>query len=484
MRLPLFRPPHHPFRTTSSRAGLRGVGLCLLSSLLLNAAAQAQPAEAGSPEGAPQDATPVAVAGASPGATVRAGSSDSGELYQRLRFRVERALSERLGERGAPGELGPAGGFHWIILMQSARYPDSNVRFTDMRRGVQSFLQALAEARRSRGQADVSDTISLIPYHFNILGTPRERLLPLREFLQDPKPLKARVPGAPLADIYQKSSWQDGHDWRSAMEQALEWAKRSDVEVKHAIFIVLDWNDLAQAPNLRAEGTRAQATGDALVLPQNKALYAKYLRAMSEAGLDGTANLETVQVGNIEYDMAVLSTRDLQPLPSAAQAAPAAQPTAAPTPCPPGTTASAQGTCIEDEGSGAGLLLFLIPLGGAAFLALRPRRVQFDSGHIEALRAVGRDTLDIVIEGGGSSARPRYVLPTRGPSLAGAPSQALARVKLGLPDKIVVSDGAFKVSPLRGFKPTAGGHLLTGRSGDFALLSNNQQVAVINIKRL
>jgi hypothetical protein len=46
-------------------------------------------------------------------------------------------------------------------------------------------------------------------------------------------------------------------------------------------------------------------------LPENRDAYRKFERAMQQAGFDPSRGLETVQVGNLEYDMAVFTSSRL-----------------------------------------------------------------------------------------------------------------------------------------------------------------------------
>lgn len=406
--------------------------------------------------------------------TVNAGSSDSGDFHARLLFRVQRALEERLGADAVPS-LGKAGGLHWIFLIQVARYPDSNVRMTGLRRGVQLFLDDLINARKAWAPGEVNDTVSLLPYHFNLLGEPRERLTKLSEYLTNPAPLKERVPGQPQADTYQKFPWQDGHDWRASMQQMLEWAGKNDVDLRHAVVIVLDWNDLAQAPMTRADGTKAPANNRDLVLPENKARYDAHLAALSAAGFDGAKGLETVQVGNLEYDMAVFTRPDLAPLPSGSPP---------PSDCPPGTVRNTDGACVPPPPPPPILpLIILVGISAAvAALFLRPHRIRLNDESIESLRLLGRDRLDIIVEGGETKAPARFVLSQR--EVPNAPEGALATIKLAFPGKIVVSGGAFVVKPSSGFKEAPGGLLLTSRNGEFELFTNDRRITVISLRRL
>ena len=170
------------------------------------------------------------------------GTSDSGELKNRLIYRTRKLLEARPAIAN-PDQLGAPGGFNWVILMQVARYSNSNQRLTNMRRGAQDFIEQLAQSRRAQNGAPVEDTVSVLPYHFGLLGEARGRVQPLRNYLDDTSKLKASVPSLPQDDAYQGRKWRDGHDWRASMQQTLDWMQGSDLDPKNTIFIVLDWND-------------------------------------------------------------------------------------------------------------------------------------------------------------------------------------------------------------------------------------------------
>lgn len=411
--------------------------------------------------------TQNAVAPPPSNASTRAGTSDSGDMRRRLRFRAEQALGE------AGPTLGQPNGYHWIFLVQVAHYRDSNVRFTDMRRGLQLFLNELVVSRRDWKPEEVGDTVSIIPYHFNLLGAPRDRQQLLRDFLKDSTPLQQRVPGQPQDDKYGDGIvYRDGHDWRRAMMQTLAWMEKEDIPAQNTIIVVLDWNDLAQAPQQTANGAPGVGPSKNLVQPQNPALWKAYTSAMQENNFP-VKNLATVQVGNLEYDMAVFAPKDLKPLAAVV---------------PASTTSNAAPVNQTSGGGGGAALLFFIPLLAAAAFVLKQGFATHGlkiNDKTFALRAFGNtSTLDILGPGGRARAgQLSYVLPENAAPLAGAAMQA--QIKVNLMGKIQVVKGASSVKENRGFKAaTNGGVEMMGNSGQFELRDGNDRLlTIINVKR-
>lgn len=403
----------------------------------------------------------------------RAGTSDSGAMKNRLRFRIERAL----GTEGT--QLGMFNGYHWIFLVQVARYRDSNVRFTDQRRGLQAFLDELVQARRAWPPATVEDTVSIIPYHFNILGSAGERQKPLRDFLTDTTALKQRVPGQPQDDKYGDGQmYRDGHDWRHAMTQTLDWMKKEDIPVQNSILVVLDWNDLAQAPQQSASGTNAVGPSKYLVMPQNAELWKQFTGTMQDNGLE-PKNLETVQVGNLEYDMAVFTAEDARPI----------KRQLTPPLIVPAAQTRDKATPVETKNSGGGgawlLLLPLLAIG--AFVASKgfaAHGVKLNDKSF-GMRAFGPTaTLEILgANGKARSGQLSYVLPES--AAPTTPTGALAMVKVNLMGKIQVSSGAYQVKSSRGFKAMTNNSIeMTLPNGAFELRDGSDQlVTIIEVKR-
>ena len=407
---------------------------------------------------------------ATPGAaTVTAGSSDSGELERRLLFRARRALREN-GAAARSDKLGAPDGYHWIILMQVARYSDSNVRLTNMRRGAQRFLDALVESRQGLAPAQVSDTVSVLPYHFSLLGEQRGRVKPLSDYLNDVSDLKKSVPGSPQDDKYQNQNWRDGHDWRAAMQQTLQWMKATDIEPRQSIIIVLDWNDLAQAPLTLADGSKPArpATDADLVLPSNPARYQRFAAAMQGAGFDPKQNLETVQVGNLEYDLAVFTPQKLE---SIADAAPSA--IVAPTPA----------TASKTESSGGGLILLpiLLLLGGAAFYGMKPVSFRLDETETRSVSALPAKTLPIL--GARTDAKGAHF---RVPGANIDTDRPLAVFSTDFSKKLTVADGACQARGLEGFDQTPGGLKLRGQNGELELVEpvSGRVLTTISVRKL
>lgn len=414
-------------------------------------------------------ATPPA---GSPATSALAGSSDSGELEKRLLFRARKALREN-GAAANADKLGAPNGYHWIILMQVARYSDSNVRLTNMRRGTQRFLDALVESRQGLAPAQVTDTVSVLPYHFSLLGEPRGRVKPLRDYLNNVSELKKSVPGSPQDDNYQNQNWRDGHDWRAAMQQTLDWMKSTDMEPRKSVIIVLDWNDLAQAPLTLADGTKPAkpATDADLVLPSNSKRYQAFAAAMQDAGFDPKKNLETVQVGNLEYDLAVFTPQKLEPIAGTTAAATAPVATAAPTKKP-----EASG------GSGALIALpILLILGGAAFFLMKPVSFRLDETETRSVSALPAKTLPIL--GARTDASGAHF---RVASANIDTDRPLAVFSTDFSKKLIVADGACKARSLEGFDQTPTGLKLRGQSGELELVEpvSGRVLTTINVRKL
>ena len=400
-------------------------------------------------------------------APVAAGSSDSGELERRLLFRARKALREN-GDANFQN-LGAPHGYHWIILMQVARYSDSNVRLTNMRRGTQRFLEALAQSRQNLPPAQVGDTVSVLPYHFSLLGEARGRVQPLRDYLNDVPNLKKSVPGSPQDDKYQHQGWRDGHDWRAAMEQTLSWMNATDLDPRQTIIIVLDWNDLAQAPLTLADGTKPArpATDADLVLPSNPARYQAFTTAMENAGFDPKKNLETVQVGNLEYDLAVFTPRKLEPI--GGDTAPVATVTPAATAATP-----------NSNGGSWILLPILLLLGGAAFYLMKPVNFRLDETESRVVSALPAKTL--LILGAGTQANgAHFRVPVNLDT-----DRPLAVFATDFSKKLLVQNGALNARGLEGFDSTPGGLRLRGQSGELELVdsASGRALATISVRKL
>ncbi|HEY0072687.1 MAG TPA: hypothetical protein VGB77_01205 [Abditibacteriaceae bacterium] len=405
-----------------------------------------------------------------PIATPRTSTSYSKEFHQRLRKRIEEAVG-KFGP-GAKEQLGAPGGLHWIFLLQVARYPGGNVRQSNTKKGMDALIGDLIATRQKWSPGQVNDTISFIPYHFNILGSAGNRQKNLSEFLARPDDLKAAINVAPQADKYQGKLWKDGHDWRAALQQTLEWMQKNDIEPRHSVIVVVDWDDVVQAPQTLDNGSRAQATSNDLVQPENKKLYDQYLATLQQAGFDGKQNLSTVQAGTLEYAVGIFTTTDLAPLPT-----PSPPPPPTPTPTPIG------GGGNRDNGGGPPLWLLLLPLLAAAAAILgRSHRVKINGERVEFLRLLGRDHIDIIVEGGTSNAPANYALTAR--SVGHTPATALATIRLAFPGKITVTNGAFTLNKISGFQEVPGGLLLTASKGEAELLYNGQRATILTIEKM
>lgn len=406
---------------------------------------------------------PSSVSAVSAGDSSRAipGTSDSGQLEDRMVFRVRRALEQKSDKAGAAA-LGAPGGYNWIVLMQVSRYSDSNVRLTNMRRGVQRFLDALAAARRGRPAAQVRDTITVLPYHFNLLNASANSVRPLRDFLDSEQELKKLVPGDPQDDRYQNQLWRDGHDWRAALQQTVGWMAKNDLDPSHTIIVVLDWNNLSQAPATLANGAKpaTPATDSDLVLPTNQAKFAAYSETLRNAGFAPNQNLETVQVGRLEYDMAVFTPRDLTALPVSTE-------TVNPTPIP-----TSDG--IGGGGGGGGSLAWIVPiillLGGIGivFFLTRPIAFKLDEIETRSVTVLPTKTLPLL----GSRTEPKGV-HYRVPGVTLDTERPLATISAALPNKIIVTSGALNVQNSEGFDQTPNGLKLRGRRGEFDLVDSS-----------
>ncbi len=407
-----------------------------------------------------------------PASTILAGSSDSGELEKRLLFRARKALREN-GDAANADRLGAPNGYHWIILMQVARYSDSNVRLTNMRRGTQRFLEALVQSRQGLAPAAVSDTVSVLPYHFSLLGEARGRVKPLRDYLGDVSNLKKSVPGSPQDDRYQNQNWRDGHDWRAAMQQTLQWMNSIDIEPRQTIIIVLDWNDLAQAPLTLADGTKPArpATDSDLILPSNSQRFQSFATAMKDAGFDPKKSLETVQVGNLEYDLAVFTPQKLESIGGATTAA------------TPGVAAVAPAKKPESSGGSGGLIALpiLLLLGGAAFYLMKPVSFRLDETETRSVSALPAKTLPILgarTEASGAHFRvPNANIDTDRP---------LAVFSTDFSKKLSVADGACKARSLEGFDSTPTGLKLRGQRGELELVEpvSGRVLTTISVRKL
>ena len=400
------------------------------------------------------------------------GSSDSGELEKRLLFRARRALREN-GDAANADKLGAPNGYHWIILMQVARYSDSNVRLTNMRRGAQRFLEALVQSRQGLAPAAVTDTVSVLPYHFSLLGEPRGRVQPLRNYLSNVSNLKKSVPGSPQDDRYQGQNWRDGHDWRAAMQQTLQWMKSSDIEPRQTVIIVLDWNDLAQAPLTLADGTKPAkpATDSDLVLPSNPKRFQSFATAMQDAGFDPKKNLETVQVGNLEYDLAVFTPQKLEPI------------AGAPTPATAPVAAVAPAKKPESSGGSGGLIALpiLLLLGGGAFFLMKPVNFRLDETETRSVSALPAKTLPIL--GAKTEANGAHF---RVPTANIDTDRPLAVFSTDFSKKLSVADGACKARGLEGFDQTPTGLKLRGQAGELELVEpvSGRVLTTISVRKL
>ena len=400
------------------------------------------------------------------GAPILAGSSDSGELERRLLFRARKALRES-GDANAEA-LGAPNAYNWIILMQVARYSDSNVRLTNMNRGVQRFLEALVQSRQAATGGQVRDTVSILPYHFSLLGD--RQVTPLSSYLSDVSTLKRRVPDSPQNDNYQGQSWRDGHDWRNAMQQTLDWLPTVDLEPRHTVVIVLDWNGLAQAPITLANGTKPArpATDADLVLPSNAKLYQAFSDAMIKSGFDPKKNLENVQVGTLEYNLAVFVPKDLEALSSASKA-PATTP-ATPTPKP------------ASGGSGGWILLpILAGLGAVAFFLTRPVNFRLDESETRSVSALPVKTLPIL--GARTDAKGAHF---RVPNANIDTDRPLAVFSTDFSKKLSVQNGALNARSIEGFDQTPNGLKLRGQKGELELVDSatNRVLTTISVRKL
>lgn len=397
---------------------------------------------------------------------ILAGSSDSGELERRLLFRARKALRES-GDANADN-LGAPNAYNWIILMQVARYSDSNVRLTNMNRGVQRFLEALVQSRQSETGGQVKDTVSILPYHFSLLGD--RQVTAVASYLSDVSTLKRRVPDSPQNDNYQNQSWRDGHDWRNAMQQTLDWMPTVDLEPRHSIVIVLDWNGLAQAPITLANGTKpAQPATDAdLVLPGNTKLYQAYSEAMIKSGFDPKKNLENVQVGTLEYNLAVFASKDLEPMGNAAKAP-------APTAATPTPKAASGG------GGGWILLPILALLGAAAFFLMRPVNFRLDESETRSVSALPAKTLPIL--GARTDASGAHF---RVPNVNIDTDRPLAVFSTDFSKKLSVQNGALNARSIEGFEQTSNGLKLRGQTGELELVDSatNRVLTTISVRKL
>ena len=359
--------------------------------------------------------------------------------------------------------------------MQVARYSDSNVRLTNMRRGTQRFLEALTQSRQGLAPAQVTDTVSVLPYHFSLLGEPRGRVRPLRDYLSDVSDLKKSVSGSPQDDKYQNQLWRDGHDWRAAMQQTLEWMKATDLEPRQSVIIVLDWNELAQAPLTLADGTKPArpATDADLVLPSNPKRYQAFAAAMQNAGFDPKKNLETVQVGNLEYDLAVFTPQRLEPIMGA--------PTTAATPPVAATAAPAKKEAPSGGNGGLILLPVLLLLGGAAFYLMKPVNFRLDETESRVVSALPVRTLPIL--GAKTEASGAHF---RVANASIDTDRPLAVISTDFSKKLVVADGACQARGLEGFDQTPKGIQLRGQTGELELVdpTSGRVIATISLRKL
>jgi hypothetical protein len=334
----------------------------------------------------------------------------------------------------------------------------------------------------------VGDTVSIIPYHFNLLGAASERDKPLRDFLADASQLKQMVPGQPRNDTYGDGQiYRDGHDWRNAMMQTLDWMKKEDISVQNAIIVVLDWNDLAQAPQHTANGVNKAGASKYLTLPQNAARWQAFNKIMQSNGI-APKNLETVQVGNLEYDMAVFAVNHVQPIGSVLTSTPTASPTStvAPTPIVTPTPPQKDGK-LKLDGMVPAILLLVILLVAGAFVAFRGFAMQGLKVNDKnfAMRAFGPTaTLAILgIQGRPKAGQLSCVLPES--AVPHGPSGTLATIQVNLMGKVQVSKGAYQVKASQGFKalPNGGAEMIATK-GTFELRdSSDQLVTLINVRR-
>ncbi len=406
-----------------------------------------------------------------------AGTSDSGDVLKRLLFRARKALEERGVPSAQAGALGAPGGYHWIIMTQVARYGDSNARLTNTRRGIEGFIDALAQSRRNLPPAQVRDTLTVWPYHFSILGDKRGAIQPLAEALRDTSNLKKSVAVSPQDDEYQGRKWSDGHDWRAALQKTLGWMEQNDLDPKSTILLVLDWNDLAQAPQTLSDGTRPEtpATDKDLVLESNPQRFAAFAKAMGDAGLNPKQSLETVQVGNLEYDMSVFAPQKLEPL-TGEVAAPTAKAVGA-TPLPSQTEGN--------TGGGGSAVLLILPLlallGGALFWVARPVNFRLDEQESRQVAALPARTLPIL--GKDTPAKGAHY---RLPGVTFDTDRPLALIQSDFSKKLLVSNGALSAQNSEGFQSTPTGLKLTGQRGDFDLIdtATGRIVASVSVRKL
>lgn len=409
-------------------------------------------------------ATDVNKQGGAAPTTAAAGTSDSGPMKDRLRFRVARTL----GTSGPT--LGQPGGYHWIFLVQVARYPDSNVRFTNVKSGIEAFLSDLDASRQTWPSATTQDTVSIIPYHFNILGESRARKQLLIGNLTS---IKERVPDAPVSDIYGDGQrYRDGHDWRNALMQTLTWMEQTDTEASRAIIVVLDWNSVIQPPQLRDDGTKAVGDASYLVVPENQERMKVFRAALKRVGIQ-ERNLETVQVGNLEYAMGVFAAQNLQPLPVPQPTTP----TATPRPTPGGGTGGG-----IDWGQSWPLLL-LVPVMVLLFNFVKPHSLKINNDRTFEVRALGGKTLELLGPNGKSKSGTLSLALPDAPYGGNAP---LAHIGVDWRGRVLVTKGALRVKPLSGFKRTTNDIIeLTGPNGQFEMRdSSDQLIKVVSVRRV
>ena len=392
---------------------------------------------------------------ATPAPTVVARSSNSDVFRQQLKARVGEALGKRKQRFDSP--------FHFVFLVQVARYSQSDPRLSDLQSGLQAFIERdLLASRRTQSPAQVADTVSLVRYHFNApiqnaSGEPNPIAkpvwnLPLRDFLGDAAPLKRKFTFDALPDRFGDGQlYLDGHDWRRALMGAVAELGKQPMRLSNAVFIVIDWNSLSQSPVVRATGQRvAKADDKFLVAPQNPALYSSFKDAMTKAGLSDAAEgdgLETVQVGPLEYAMNVFTSSDLTPI-------------ASETPAPP-TTKTTKPQPVESGGSAWPLLLFALPLGAFLFLGLRPTRLRLNESKVVSLSFLRAREVAILGTNGKAPAKGEHIAF----SLAGAPTSTLATLRVNLRGQVSAHDGSYSVANVSGFAPSGNGLLLGGATG-------------------
>lgn len=407
-------------------------------------------------QNAPPTATPAPVP------SVVARSSNSDEFRRQLRLRIGDALQKR----GQSFDHS----FDFVFLVQVARYSQSDPRLSDLQSGLQAFLERdLLAARRSKPRAGVNDTISLVRYHFNApvqeasgqtnVSAAPVWGLPLRDYLDDAAPLKKKFTFDALPDRYGDGQmYLDGHDWRRALMDGVREFNKQPLRSQNAVFVVLDWNSLSQAPMVRASGAGAgKANEKFLVAPQNAALYGNFKTQMTRAHLFDAANgdgLETVQVGELEYAMNVFSRPDLSPVDAApATAPPVAAHSQTPAPPPPSPSGG---------GSAWPLLLFLLPVGAFLFLGLRPTRLRLNNSKVVSLSFLRAREVAIIGQNGKVEPHlPHFALP-----LPAAPTSALATLRVDLLGHISAHDGSYSVQNVQGFAPSGDGLRLGGASGE------------------